>query len=140
MTHFLEPPIGEGGTIDAARNAMQVTFFHWGLHAWAIYIIIGSRLRICVSSRPSAHSAFGTVSVIGEKIHGNLRLAQSTFFAILGTMFGVATSLGIGVMQVNAGLNYLFGLPVSVLVQVALIAAITCAATVSVVAGVRCRY
>jgi choline/glycine/proline betaine transport protein len=44
MTHFLEPPVGEGGTIDAARNAMQVTFFHWGLHAWAIYIIIGLAL------------------------------------------------------------------------------------------------
>ena len=72
--------------------------------------------------------------MIGDKIYGKWGNAVD-IFAILGTMFGVATSLGIGVMQVNAGLNYLFGLPVSIMVQVALIAAITCAATVSVVAG-----
>ena len=135
MTHFLEPPIGEGGTIDAARNAMQVTFFHWGLHAWAIYIIIGLALAYFAFRHDLPLTLRSALyPVIGDKIHGKLGNAVD-IFAILGTMFGVATSLGIGVMQVNAGLNYLFGLPVSVLVQVALIAAITCAATVSVVAG-----
>ena len=135
MTHFLEPPVGEGGTIDAARNAMQVTFFHWGLHAWAIYIIIGLALAY-FSFRHDLPLTLRSAlyPVIGDKIYGKWGNAVD-IFAILGTMFGVATSLGIGVMQVNAGLNYLFGLPVSIMVQVALIAAITCAATVSVVAG-----
>ena len=135
MTHFLEPPVGEGGTIDAARNAMQVTFFHWGLHAWAIYIIIGLALAY-FSFRHDLPLTLRSAlyPVIGNKIYGKWGNAVD-IFAILGTMFGVATSLGIGVMQVNAGLNYLFGLPVSIMVQVALIAAITCAATVSVVAG-----
>lgn len=135
MTHFLEPPVGEGGTIDAARNAMQVTFFHWGLHAWAIYIIIGLALAY-FSFRHDLPLTLRSAlyPVIGDKIYGKWGNAVD-IFAILGTMFGVATSLGIGVMQVNAGLNYLFGLPVSIVVQVALIAAITCAATISVVAG-----
>ena len=135
MTHFLEPPVGEGGTIDAARNAMQVTFFHWGLHAWAIYIIIGLALAY-FSFRHDLPLTLRSAlyPVIGDKIYGKWGNAVD-IFAILGTMFGVATSLGIGVMQVNAGLNYMFGLPVSIMVQVALIAAITCAATVSVVAG-----
>ena len=135
MTHFLEPPVGEGGTIDAARNAMQVTFFHWGLHAWAIYIIIGLALAY-FSFRHDLPLTLRSAlyPVIGDKMYGKWGNAVD-IFAILGTMFGVATSLGIGVMQVNAGLNYLFGLPVSIMVQVALIAAITCAATVSVVAG-----
>ena len=135
MTHFLEPPVGEGGTIDAARNAMQVTFFHWGLHAWAIYIIIGLALAY-FSFRHDLPLTLRSAlyPVIGDKIYGKWGNAVD-IFAILGTMFGVATSLGLGVMQVNAGLNYLFGLPVSIVVQVALIAAITCAATISVVAG-----
>jgi len=135
MTHFLEPPVGEGGTIDAARNAMQVTFFHWGLHAWAIYIIIGLALAY-FSFRHDLPLTLRSAlyPVIGDKIYGKWGNAVD-IFAILGTMFGVATSLGLGVMQVNAGLNYLFGLPVSIVVQLALIAAITCAATISVVAG-----
>ncbi|MDA9578607.1 BCCT family transporter [Gammaproteobacteria bacterium] len=135
MTHFLEPPVGEGGTIDAARNAMQVTFFHWGLHAWAIYIIIGLALAY-FSFRHDLPLTLRSAlyPVIGDKIYGKWGNAVD-IFAILGTMFGVATSLGLGVMQVNAGLNYLFGLPVSIVVQVALITAITCAATISVVAG-----
>ncbi|MDF1764966.1 MAG: BCCT family transporter [Gammaproteobacteria bacterium] len=135
MTHFLSPPVGDGGTIDAARNAMQTTFFHWGLHAWAIYIIIGLSLAYFAFRHDLPLTLRSALyPLIGDRIYGRLGDAVD-IFAILGTMFGVATSLGIGVMQVNAGLNYLFGLPVSITVQVVLIGAITCAATVSVVAG-----
>lgn len=135
MTHFLAPPVGEGGTIDAARNAMQVTFFHWGVHAWAIYIIIGLALAYFAFRHDLPLTLRSALyPIIGERIYGRLGDAVD-IFAILGTMFGVATSLGIGVMQVNAGLNFLFGLPVSIMVQIGLIAVITLAATVSVVAG-----
>lgn len=135
MTHFMAPPVGEGGTAEAARNAMQLTFFHWGLHAWAIYIIIGLSLAYFAYRHDLPLTLRSALyPLIGDRIHGPWGNAVD-IFAILGTMIGVATSLGIGVMQVNAGLNYLFGLPVSTLAQVGLIAAITCAATVSVVAG-----
>ncbi|MFH7467743.1 BCCT family transporter, partial [Pseudomonas syringae group genomosp. 7] len=72
--------------------------------------------------------------LIGDRIHGPLGHAVDTF-AALGTIFGLATSLGLGVMQINAGLNYLFGLEVSTLAQVGLITVITLVATGSVVAG-----
>jgi choline/glycine/proline betaine transport protein len=135
MTHFLSPPVGEGGTIDAARHAMQATFFHWGVHAWAIYIVIGLSLAYFAYRQDLPLTLRSALyPIVGERIYGPLGHTVD-IFAILGTMFGVATSLGVGVMQVNAGLNYLFGLPVSTTVQVMLIVAITCGATASVVAG-----
>ncbi len=135
MTHFLSPPIGEGGTVDAARHAMQTTFFHWGVHAWAIYIVIGLSLAYFAYRQDLPLTLRSALyPIVGERIYGPLGHTVD-IFAILGTMFGVATSLGVGVMQVNAGLNYLFDLPVSTTVQVVLIVAITGGATASVVAG-----
>lgn len=133
--HYTAPPVGEGNTLEAARQAMVITFFHWGLHAWAIYIVVGLALAY-FSFR---HNLPLTVRsalypVLGERIHGALGNTVD-IFAMFGTMFGVATSLGLGVLQVNAGLEHMFGLPSSVGVQLALIAAITALATVSVVLG-----
>ncbi|MGF1454759.1 MAG: BCCT family transporter [Alphaproteobacteria bacterium] len=135
ITHYANPPTGEGSTFEAARTSMVTTFFHWGIHAWAVYIIVGMSL---------AYFAFRfdlplTISsalypLLGERIHGPIGHAVD-IVAVLGTLFGVATSLGLGVAQVNAGLGHLFDLPVTTGVQIALIAAITSAATVSVVLG-----
>lgn len=135
VTHFTSPPVGEGGDVEAARQAMQLTFFHWGLQAWAIYIVVGLSLAF-FSFRHGLPLTIRSAlyPIIGERIHGPIGHAVD-IFAVLGTMFGVATSLGIGVMQVNAGLSYLIGMPVSTLVQVGLIAFITALATASVVAG-----
>lgn len=135
IMHFTNPPVGEGGTVEAAREAMAITFFHWGLHAWAIYAVVGLALayfsfrhRLPLTLRSALYP------LIGERIHGPIG-HMVDIFAILGTMFGVATSLGLGVLQVNAGLNYLFGFSESTAVQIALIGAITLFATASVVAG-----
>ena len=135
VMHFTDPPVGNGGTVDAAREAMSITLFHWGLHAWAIYAVIGLSLayfgfrhNLPLTIRSALYP------LIGERIYGPIGDAVD-IFAVLGTMFGVATSLGLGVMQVNAGLNYLLGVPEATGVQLALIAGITLAATVSVVAG-----
>lgn len=135
VTHFAQPPTGDGNTAQAARNAMLITYFHWGLQAWATYIVVGLALayfafrhNLPLTIRSSLYP------LIGERIHGPIGHTVDVF-AVLGTMFGVATSLGIGVTQVNAGLNYLFGLSVSPEMQVLLIACITAMATVSVVAG-----
>ncbi len=135
VTHFLAPPVGDGGDVDAARQAMQLTFFHWGLQAWAIYIVVGLSLAYFSFRHGlplTIRSAF--YPLLGERIHGPIGHAID-IFAVLGTMFGVATSLGIGVMQVNAGLSYLFNIPVSTTVQIILIACITGMATISVVKG-----
>lgn len=135
LQHFAAPPEGMEKTPEAAKLALQLTFFHWGLHAWGIYAIVGLvlayfsfRLRLPLSLRSALYP------LIGEKIHGPIGHAVD-IFAVLGILFGVATSLGFGSAQVNAGLGHLFGLPVNTAVQAGLIGIITAAATVSVVSG-----
>jgi choline/glycine/proline betaine transport protein len=135
IMHFTNPPVGEGGTVEAARAAMRITFFHWGVHAWAIYAIIGLALAYFGFRHGlpfTIRSAF--YPLIGDRIHGPIGHTID-IFAVLGTIFGVATSLGLGVLQINAGLTHLTGIPNSLTVQVILIAVITGMATISVVAG-----
>jgi choline/glycine/proline betaine transport protein len=135
IQHYASPPVGEGKTIAAAREAMVLTFFHWGLHAWAIYIVVGLALAYFAFRRGLPLTIRSALyPLIGKRIYGPIGHAVD-IFAVLGTMFGVATSLGLGVLQVNAGFNHLFGLPTSIPVQLVLIAAITGMATLSVVAG-----
>ncbi|OKH88911.1 choline BCCT transporter BetT [Thalassospira sp. TSL5-1] len=135
ILHFDNPPIGAGGTMDAAREAMSTTFFHWGIHAWAIYAVIGMSLAY-FSFRHNLPLTIRSAlyPLIGERIRGPIGHTVD-IFAVLGTMFGVATSLGLGVLQVNSGLNYLFDIPQSEITQLVLIAVITGCATLSVVAG-----
>lgn len=135
VLHYASPPVGEGHTAEAAREAMRITFFHWGMHAWAIYIIVGLSLAY-FSFRHNLpltiRSAF--YPILGERIYGPLGNLVD-IFAVLGTMFGVATSLGLGVMQINAGLNHVIDVPVNQWVQLGLISGITLLATTSVVLG-----
>ncbi|QIZ78027.1 BCCT family transporter [Ferrimonas lipolytica] len=135
VMHFMSPPVGEAGTVEAAREAMKLTFFHWGLHAWAIYAIVALILAF-FSYRHGLPLTLRSAlyPLIGERIYGWPGHAVD-IFAILGTVFGVATSLGYGVLQVNSGLNYLFGIEVSSSVQVMLIIGITALATLSVMSG-----
>jgi choline/glycine/proline betaine transport protein len=135
IQHYASPPVGEGGTIDAAREAMVLTFLHWGLHAWAIYIVVGLALAYFSFRRGLPLTIRSALyPLIGKRIHGPIGHAVD-IFAVLGTMFGVATSLGLGVLQVNAGFAYLFGVPVATSVQLLLIAGITAMATLSVFLG-----
>ncbi|MBB5710018.1 BCCT family transporter [Sphingomonas xinjiangensis] len=135
IQHYALPPVGEGRTIESARQAMVLTFFHWGLHAWAIYIVVGLALAYFAFRRGLPLTIRSALyPLIGKRIYGPIGHAVD-IFAVLGTMFGVATSLGLGVLQVNAGFSYLFGLPSNTPVQLVLIAAITGMATLSVVMG-----
>jgi choline/glycine/proline betaine transport protein len=135
IQHYAQPPVGEGRTIESARQAMVLTFFHWGLHAWAIYIVVGLALAYFAFRRGLPLTIRSSLyPLIGKRIHGPIGHAID-IFAVIGTMFGVATSLGFGVLQVNAGFAHLFGLPTGTLVQVVLIAVITGLATLSAVAG-----
>jgi choline/glycine/proline betaine transport protein len=135
VMHFLQPPLEAGGTIDAASHAMTLTFFHWGLHAWAIYAI-AALLLAYFSYRHglplTVRSAF--YPLIGERIYGPWGAAIDVF-AIVCTACGIATSLGFGVLQINSGLAYLFDIPVSKPVQVLLIAVTMALASVSVALG-----
>lgn len=135
VMHYLAPPVGDPQTTQAAREAMEITFFHWGLHAWAIYAIVALILAF-FSYRHGLPLTLRSAlyPIIGDRIHGPIGHAVD-IFAVVGTVFGVATSLGFGVLQVNAGLAHLFGLPVSPEVQVILIVVITGFATLSVVSG-----
>jgi len=133
--HLTGSPTAESGTIEAAQEAMRITFFHWGLHAWAIYIVVGLSLAYFSFRKGlplSIRSAFHPV--LGDRIHGPIGHLIDVL-AIFGTVFGVATSLGLGVMQVNAGLETLFGIEVNETVQVTLIGIITLVATGSVAVG-----
>ncbi len=126
----------EAGTTAAAETAMRLTYFHWGLHPWAIYAIVGLSLAFfCYRKKLplSIRSVF--YPLIGERIYGPIGHAVDTL-AVFGTVFGVATSLGLGVGQINTGLNQLFGMEVSTANQILLIAVITAIATISVVSGV----
>lgn len=135
VMHFLKPPVGEGSTVEAAREALKITFFHWGLHAWAIYAIVAIILAF-FSYRHNLPLTLRSAlyPIIGDKIYGPIGHAVD-IFAVIGTLFGVATSLGYGVLQVNTGLNYLWGVPVSTTSQVFLIIGVTVLATISVTTG-----
>ncbi len=125
----------EPGSPAAAQAAMATTFFHWGIHPWAVYSIVGLGLAFFAYNRGlplTIRSVF--YPLIGNKIYGfwgNL----IDVLSVLATLTGLATSLGLGVAQVNAGLNFLFGITINSTVQVVLIAGITAMATISVVLG-----
>lgn len=135
VMHYASPPVGDPETLEAARQAMKITFFHWGMHAWAIYAVVALSLAYFAFRHNLPLSIRSALyPLIGERIYGPAGHAVDTF-AVLGTLFGVATSLGFGVLQVNAGLNYLFDVPQTITVQVVLITVITLIATTSVVMG-----
>ncbi|MFD3001619.1 BCCT family transporter [Pontibacter toksunensis] len=137
INHFQTPPLGEPGTPAAARQAMNYTFLHWGLHAWAIYALVALALAYFTYNRQlplTVRSAF--YPFLGERIHGIAGHIIDTL-AVIATLFGLATSLGLGVQQVAAGLSHVFPAIVNnITTQIILIAVITGIATVSVATGV----
>lgn len=136
VLHYASPPAGAAQTVDAAKQAMQIAFFHWGFHIWAIYGLTGLVLAyfsfrhgLPLSMRSALYP------IIGERIYGPIGHVVDVF-AILGTLFGIATTLGLSVTQINAGINYLWpSIPISINVQLIAIALITGLAICSVVAG-----
>jgi len=141
MFHFLSPPntrgtfITSSESLQAARSAMGMTFFHWCLHPWALYSIVGASIAFFGFRRGlplSFRSLFEPL--FGDRIHG--RMGDSIdILAVVATLFGLATSLGFGAKQVNAGLAYVFGLPQTTGTQIILIVCITGLAVVSLLSG-----
>ncbi|WP_238694041.1 choline BCCT transporter BetT [Kocuria sp. HSID17590] len=136
VSQYLAPPTGEGESLEAARQAVVWTLFHYGITGWAMYALMGMafgyfayRFGMPLSIRSALYP------LLGKRIHGVAGDAVDTA-ALLGTVFGVATSLGIGVVQLNYGLKSLFGVPENLAVQSALIALGVGMAVVSCVSGV----
>lgn len=136
VSHYTAPPVGEPGTVDAARDATVWTLFHYGVTGWAMYALMGLALgyfsyrkNLPLAVRSALHPVFG------KRIDGPLGHAVDTA-AVLGTIFGVATSLGIGVVFLNVGLNVIFGVPVGTGAQAALAILAVTVAAVSATTGV----
>jgi choline/glycine/proline betaine transport protein len=135
IMHFENPPRMPGGTAAAATRVMDLTFLHWGLHAWSIYALVGLSLAFFSYNRDlplTIRSAF--YPLIGKRIYGPIGTVIYVL-AVVATLFGVATSLGFGAVQINSGLGFLFDVPVDSEVQILLILGITLVATASVVSG-----
>lgn len=137
VTHSLNPPIGIDPSDTAAARAvgMSAAINHWGMHAWAIYAVVGLSLAFFCFNRGmplTLRSAF--FPLIGNRVWGPFgHFVDVT--AVLATLFGLAVSLGYGAEQIAGGLNYLFDIPIGNLTKVLLIIAIISIALVSVVAG-----
>jgi len=135
--HFNSNPFlgSSNNMVTAAKTSMGITFLHWGLHAWALYAVVGVALafftfnkKLPLTIRSIFHPLFG------EKIYGPIGDIID-IISVIATLFGLATSLGLGAQQINSGLEYLFGVQNNVTVQVGLIVIITFFATLSLVLG-----
>jgi choline/glycine/proline betaine transport protein len=136
MWHLLYPPHAETGSTEAVRDAMGVTFLHWGLHAWAVYAIVALALAFFAFNRKlplSFRSVF--YPLLGDRINGWIGDVID-ILAVLATLFGLATSLGLGAQQAGAGMEFVFGLDNTINLQVIIIAAVTLVAIGSVVLGI----
>ncbi|HWC22301.1 MAG TPA: choline BCCT transporter BetT [Flexivirga sp.] len=135
-TQYLHPPQGKGGTLDAARESTVWTLFHYGITGWAMYTLMGIALGYFAHRKGLPLAVRSALyPVLGKRIRG--RLGDAVDIAtVLGTIFGVATSLGIGVVMLNVGLDVLFGIDQGLPAQSGLVALAVIMATVSAVSGV----
>ena len=137
VSHFATPPRGgvEPASTDAAHEAMAFTLYHFGLHTWTIFALPALAFAYFIYKRkmpPRVSSIFAPL--LGDKVFGPIGKAID-IVALVGTVFGVATSVGLGTLQINAGLDELFGVAMSPLVQVLIIAIVTAIACTSVALG-----
>ncbi|WP_201609173.1 BCCT family transporter [Psychrobacter immobilis] len=135
LYHFMAPPLGEPESVAAAKQAMNISFLHYGLHVWALYGMVALSLAYFHYRRGLPLAIRSTLyPLIGKKIYGPMGHTVDTL-AVFGTMFGVVTTLGLGVLQINSGLESLFGIPNNITVQIILIAFITMLAGLSLLMG-----
>ncbi len=124
--HYTAPPMNvPGETPEAARIALRYSFFHWGLHPWAIYTIVALALAYAQFRKGESGLISSTFKpILGDRVHGPIGKGIDTF-ATIATAFGVATSLGLGTLQINGGLNYVLGIPNTIVVQMIIILVVT---------------
>ena len=121
LTHFLQPPQGEAGTQEAARQAMELLFLHWGLHGWGVFALVAMALAY-FAYRHNLPLALRSAlyPLIGKRINGPIGYTVDCF-GIIATVFGLGADMGFGVLQLNSGLDYLYAIPHTHAVQMVLI-------------------
>lgn len=138
MSYFAAPPVGEAGTVETAQWALRQTIYHWGLHPWSVYALVGMALAYFGFRKglPARVSSTFEPLLGKDKLDGGWAKVID-IFAVIATIAGVATSLGFGAMQINSGLNYLSGIAVSNAMTVVIIACVTILFTISAVTGIK---
>lgn len=139
MFHFVDgsPFSAEVGTNAAAESAMAITFFHWGMNAWAIYCVVGLSLAFAAYRLNKPLSIRYTLyPLFGERVTGRWGV-MIDLIAVFATLFGIATSLGLGAQQFNAGLAEIWGMPTTPDVQLLVIGIITICTLISVTLGLK---
>ncbi|MCL7746806.1 BCCT family transporter [Halalkalibacter sp. MEB205] len=138
ISHYaVDSPTGQVGTEVAIRDAMRFTYFHWGLHAWAIYGIVA----LVLAYFNFRHGERGLISatlkpIFGDNVNG-ITGKVIDVIAVLATVSGVATTLGFGAVQINGGLSFLFNIPVNILVQFIIILVVTVLFMISAWTGLK---
>lgn len=137
VSHFYAPPMGDAQSAEAAETALRFAFFHWGLHPWGIYALIALALAYFKFRK----NAPGTISAIfypllGEGVNGPIGKTIDVI-AVFATVFGVATSLGLGAIQINGGLTYLnSSIPNEFSTQIIIIIGVTILFILSAISGI----
>ncbi|WP_018247499.1 glycine betaine uptake BCCT transporter [Orenia marismortui] len=136
LNHFINPQGLEGGIPVAANFAIKTSFFHWGLHPWSNYSILALALAYFQfrKNRPGLVSSV-FIPLLGKNASKGIIGHSIDVLAVVATVAGVATSLGLGTLQINSGLNYLFGLPTTTIVQIIIITTVTILFMLSAVTG-----
>ncbi|MBO8176358.1 MAG: BCCT family transporter [Bacillus sp. (in: Bacteria)] len=126
LYHYYSPPFVEGQTNEAARAAMRYSYFHWGLHPWAIYTVVALSLAYTQFRKHSPGVISSTLRpILGDRVDGGLGVFIN-FIAVFATVFGVATSLGLGAIQIGGGISYLFdGVSNTISTQLMIVAVVT---------------
>lgn len=125
MGHFAAPPNAKPETAQAYTEALRSTFFHWGFHAWATYGVVALALAYAQFRKGEPGLLSKTLRpILGDKVDGPVGTIIDVL-AVFATVVGVAVSLGMGALQINGGLHYLFGLPNNVWVQGIIIVVVT---------------
>jgi glycine betaine transporter len=137
VSYYIDPPFGKASSEESAKLAMQFVYLHWGVSAWACYGVVGVSLAF-FQFRKKLPASLSSVfhPLLGDKIKGSF----GKFIDIIVTLsivIGIATSLGFGTLQVNSGMNYLWGIPVGFLSQVIIIAVVTVLYLGSTVSGLQ---
>lgn len=136
ISHFaINSPTNQEGTAQGIKDTLRFTFFHWGFHAWAVYAIVGLVIGYFMFRKKEPAVISATLKpVLGDKVYGKTGTIINVL-AILSTVFGIATTLGFGALQINGGLSYLFDIPVSFSIQLVIILIVSVLFILSAVSG-----